>query len=221
MSGKYVYMYIYVYRYIYIYLNLPKFTIYVGKLDHQMILWESYGKEFGGSSSESRLRWKFGCLPTTKEGKASRFFFWVEKEGMKDTKNPRRFFWGREFHIYIYTYMYDIYIYIFINTYIYIHGGRTSVWLRQESFLFSMQVGELFKHIWKVNRVILANSGLQLRKLLEDIFTSSLWGRFPNLAKPSLQLARLINESTGSNKLLGDRLGHAKTLRYSGYSLVN
>ena len=66
---------------------------------------------------------------------------------MKDTKNPRRFFGGESF-TYIYTYMYDIYdIYIFINTYIYIHGGRTSVWLRQESFLFSMQVGELFKHI--------------------------------------------------------------------------
>lgn len=161
-----------------------------------------------------------GVCRLRRKARLQGFFFGWKRKGWKIRKIPGGFFGGESF-TYIYIHICMIYIYIFINTYIYIHGGRTSVWLRQESFLFSMQVGELFKHIWKVNRVILANSGLQLRKLLEDIFTSSLWGRFPNLAKPSLQLARLINESTGSNKLLGDRLGHAKTLRYSGYSLVN
>lgn len=135
MSGKYVYMYIYVYRYIYIYLNLPKFTIYVGKLDHQMILWESYGKEFGGSSSESRLRWKFGCLPTTKEGKASRFFFGWKRKGWKIRKIPGGFFGGESF-TYIYIHICMIYIYIFQNTYIYIftEEGRQYGYVRNPSY---------------------------------------------------------------------------------------
>lgn len=162
-----------------------------------------------------------GVCRLRRKARLQGFFLGGKGRDERYEKSQAVFLGERVSHIYIYIYVWYIYIYFKTHIYIYIHGGRTSVWLRQESFLFSMQVAELFKHIWKVNRVILANSGLQLRKLLEDIFTSSLWGRFPNLAKPSLQLARLINESTGSNKLLGDRLGHAKTLRYSGYSLVN
>ena len=139
MSGKYIY--IYVYRYIYIFTSIYLNYHICGFLLIINDFFGSYGEEFFLKFwILARLRWRFGCLPTTKEGKASR-------GGCCGWKNKGS-------HVYMYIY---IYIYVMSG----ILPILNSVWWIIRPYL-------------KVNRFILANCGLQLQKLLEDIFTSSM-----------------------------------------------
>ena len=123
-------------------------------VDHQWFFLDPMGKSFFLKFwILARLRWRFGCLPTTKEGKASR-------GGCCGWKNK-----GSHVYMYIYTYM-----------------------LCQESFQFWIQFGELFDHIWKSTDLFWQTAVCNSRNFWKT-FSPRVWGRFPNLAKPSLQLA--------------------------------
>ena len=154
MSGKYIYIYVYRYH-IYIFTSIYLNYHICGFLLIINDFFGSYGEEFFLKFwILARLRWRFGCLPTTKEGKASR----GAVVGGKTRDHTY-------ICIYIYTYM-----------------------LCQESFLFWIQFGELFDHIWKSTDLFWQTAVCNSRNFWKT-FSPRVWGRFPNLAKPSLQLA--------------------------------